>query len=65
MFWKPRSKAKEELTEQLADFRQKRVAGLGTLFGPPDAQLEESIHDKSKEARIIENLLLPKVEPCL
>ncbi|KAF4529855.1 hypothetical protein B566_EDAN017676, partial [Ephemera danica] len=65
VFWKPRAKAKEELTEQLADFRQKRVAGLGTLFGPPDFQLEESIHDKSKETKIIENHLLPKVEPCV
>nr|CAD7590724.1 unnamed protein product [Timema genevievae] len=65
IFWKARVKAKEELNEQLADFQQKRTAGLGTIFGPPDAQLDESIHDKSKETKIVESILLPKIEPYL
>lgn len=65
VFWKARAKAKEELNEQLADFQQKRTAGLGTLFGPADAQLDESIHDKGKEMRIVESILIPKIEPYL
>lgn len=65
IFWKARQKAKEELNEQLADFQAKRTAGLGTLFGPRDAELDESIHDKAKELKIIENILIPKLEPYL
>jgi hypothetical protein len=65
IFWKARVKAKEELNEQLADFQQKRTAGLGTIFGPGDAQLDESIHDKSKELKIVETILMPKIEPYL
>lgn len=62
VFDKAQKKAQEELNEFLADFRNKRTLGLGVLFGPPDHQLLESIHDKSKELRIIENLLLPSLE---
>ncbi|PSN51924.1 hypothetical protein C0J52_06309 [Blattella germanica] len=65
IFFKARLKAKEELNEQLADFQQKRTAGLGTIFGPPEAQLDESIHDKSKEMKIVENILVPKMESYL
>ncbi|XP_011497167.1 PREDICTED: rho guanine nucleotide exchange factor 12 [Ceratosolen solmsi marchali] len=65
IFWKARNRAKEELNEQLADFQQKRTAGLGTLFGPSDAQLDESACDKSRETKIIETYLLPKMETYL
>ncbi|XP_054285231.1 rho guanine nucleotide exchange factor 12 [Macrosteles quadrilineatus] len=65
VFWKARNRAKEDLNEQLADFQQKRTAGLGTLFGPPDSVLDESIHDKGKEIKIVESILLPKLEPFL
>ncbi|XP_031788329.1 rho guanine nucleotide exchange factor 12 isoform X2 [Nasonia vitripennis] len=65
IFWKARNRAKEELNEQLTDFQQKRIAGLGTLFGPSDAQLDESASDKSKETKIIETYLLPKMETYL
>ncbi|XP_046676809.1 rho guanine nucleotide exchange factor 11-like isoform X3 [Homalodisca vitripennis] len=65
VFWKARVRAKEDLTEQLADFQQKRTAGLGTLFGPPDTVLDESIHDKGKEIKIVESILLPKLEPFM
>ncbi|XP_023714771.1 rho guanine nucleotide exchange factor 12 isoform X5 [Cryptotermes secundus] len=65
IFFKARGKAKEELNEQLADFQQKRTAGLGTIFGPPEAQLDESIHDKNKEMKIVENILIPKMEGYL
>lgn len=65
IFWKARQKAKEELNEQLADFQAKRTAGLGTLFGPRDSELDESIHDKAKELKIIEHILIPKLEPFL
>ncbi|XP_025601965.2 rho guanine nucleotide exchange factor 11 isoform X3 [Athalia rosae] len=65
IFWKARARAKEELNEQLADFQQKRTAGLGTLFGPTDAQLDESTNDKTREAQVIDTFLLPKMEPYL
>ncbi|XP_069677128.1 rho guanine nucleotide exchange factor 12 isoform X3 [Periplaneta americana] len=65
IFFKARLKAKEELNEQLADFQQKRTAGLGTIFGPPEAQLDESIHDKNKEMKIVESILMPKMESYL
>ncbi|KAJ9582239.1 hypothetical protein L9F63_003368, partial [Diploptera punctata] len=62
IFFKARLKAKEELNEQLADFQQKRTAGLGSLFGAHEAQLDESIHDKNKEIKIVETILLPILE---
>jgi Rho guanine nucleotide exchange factor 12 len=36
LFWKARAKARKNLKEQLSEFCEKRVAGLGSLFGPPD-----------------------------
>lgn len=65
IFWKARNRAKEELNEQLADFQQKRTAGLGTLFGPPEKSLDEISHDKAKEMKLYETLLLSKLEPYL
>ena len=65
VFFKARHKAKDDLNEQLADFQQKRTAGLGTIFGPPECQLDESIHDKYKEIKIVENILIPKLEQYL
>ncbi|XP_066599508.1 rho guanine nucleotide exchange factor 12-like isoform X2 [Prorops nasuta] len=65
IFVKARTRANKELNEQLADFQQKRTAGLGTLFGPCDAQLDESVNDKTRETKIIETFLLPKMEPFL
>ena len=65
IFWKARSRAKEELNEQLTDFQQKRTAGLGTLFGPSDAHLDASIKDKACETKIIETYLLPLVSSLM
>ncbi|XP_011332497.1 rho guanine nucleotide exchange factor 12 isoform X2 [Ooceraea biroi] len=65
IFWKARSRAKEELNEQLTHFQQKRTAGLATIFGPTDMSLDESISDKARETKIIETYLLPKMEPYL
>ncbi|CAG9864678.1 unnamed protein product [Phyllotreta striolata] len=65
IFWKARLKAKEELTRQLADFQQKRTAGLGTLYGPADQILAEVYNDKAKEMRLYESLFLKKLEPYL
>jgi hypothetical protein len=65
IFWKARSRAKEELNEQLMHFQQKRTAGLATIFGPTDISLDESISDKTRETKIIETYLLPKMEPYL
>ncbi|XP_056631640.1 rho guanine nucleotide exchange factor 12 isoform X2 [Diorhabda sublineata] len=65
IFWKARSRAKEELTRQLADFQQKRTAGLGTIYGPTDAALAEVYHDKAKETKLYETLFLEKLDPYL
>lgn len=62
VFKKAREKAKKELKDLLADFRNKRALGLGNIYGPPDCQLELALHDKNKELKIIEQLLLPTVE---
>lgn len=65
IFWKARNRAKEELTKQLVDFQQKRTAGLGTIFGPPDSTLNEITQDKNKEMKMYESLFLDKLEPYL
>ncbi|XP_048525123.1 rho guanine nucleotide exchange factor 12 isoform X1 [Dendroctonus ponderosae] len=65
IFWKARQRAKEELTRQLADFQQKRTAGLGTMYGPTDQELMDHYNDKAKETKLYESLLLPKVDPYL
>ncbi len=38
------------------------MVGLATIFGPNDAALDETIHDKAKEMKIIETLLIPRLE---
>lgn len=62
IFWKARNRAKEELTKQLVDFQQKRTAGLGTMFGPPDSILNDITMDKNKEQKMYENLFLDHLE---
>ena len=62
VFLKARSKAKEELKRHLADFHSKRAAGLTSMFGATEAALEEAIHDKAKELKLVESLLLPRLE---
>lgn len=36
--------------------------GLANIFGPPDYQLEEAMHDKIKELKVIEQVLVPCLE---
>ena len=62
MFWKARSKAKEEIKRQLAEFRNKRNVGLGIIFGPNDATLDSTLNDKTKELKIVESLLVPRLD---
>ncbi|XP_065161980.1 rho guanine nucleotide exchange factor 11 isoform X3 [Atheta coriaria] len=63
IFWKPRTKAKEELTKQLNEFQQKRIAGLGTIYGPKDAVLSEIVADKTggKDIKHYESVLLERL----
>ncbi|XP_030755908.1 rho guanine nucleotide exchange factor 12 isoform X2 [Sitophilus oryzae] len=65
IFWKARSRAKEELTRQLTDFQHKRTAGLGTIYGPTDSELTDHYNDKNKEMKLYESLFIPKVEMYL
>lgn len=65
IFWKARSRAKEELTRQLVDFQRKRIAGLGTMYGPTDQLLSEVYNDKVKEVKLYESLFMEKVDPYL
>lgn len=63
IFRKARNKTREELTKQLSDFQQKRTAGLGTIYGPPDTALAEIVQDKAREQKFYENLFLDKLDP--
>lgn len=65
IFQKARARAKEVVNEQLSVFQQTRIAGLGTMFGPSDIQLDECSNDRAEELKIIEARLLPKMEPYL
>ena len=62
LFWKARAKARVVLKEQLAEFREKRAAGLGGIFGPPDQELKMCIDNRNRELQVIDDLLLPLLE---
>lgn len=62
VFRKGRNRAKEHITKQLDEFKLKRTAGLGTMFGPSDQQLCDAKGDKVKEQRVFEETLLPKLQ---
>ncbi|XP_055706170.1 uncharacterized protein LOC129803551 isoform X3 [Phlebotomus papatasi] len=62
IFWKSRIKAKDFINSQLQEFQVKRTAGLGTIYGPSDQQLQEAKGDKTKEQRIVEETLIPKLQ---
>ncbi|XP_059622198.1 uncharacterized protein LOC132265518 [Phlebotomus argentipes] len=62
IFWKSRIKAKDFINTQLQEFQVKRTAGLGTIYGPSDQQLQEAKGDKTKEQRIVEETLIPKLQ---
>ncbi|XP_037072957.1 rho guanine nucleotide exchange factor 11-like, partial [Pollicipes pollicipes] len=62
IFQRARARAREDINDQLADFRGKRTAGLGAMFGPRDSELDEARHDKLKEGRIIEDVLVKLLE---
>lgn len=65
IFLKSRHRAKECIVQQLAEYQAKRTAGLGTMFGPSDQQLNEAKGDKIKEQRIVEETLLPKLQQLI
>lgn len=62
VFWKSRKKARDVICEQLREFQQKRTAGLGTIYGPTDAQLTEAKGDKQREQQIFEDTLMKKLQ---
>lgn len=62
IFWKSRAKARDFVNLQLQEFQVKRTAGLSTMFGPSDQVLYECKGDKSKEQKIIEETLFPKLQ---
>lgn len=62
VFRKGRNKAKEHIARQLDEFKLKRTAGLGTMFGPSDQQLCEAKGDKQREQRVIEETLMPRLQ---
>lgn len=65
VFFKSRSKARDYINIQLQEFQVKRTAGLGTMYGPTDQQLQNAIGDKVREQRIVEETLLPKLQQYL
>lgn len=65
VFQKSRNKARDYINIQLKEFQVKRTAGLGTMYGPTDQQLQNAKGDKVKEQRIVEETLLPKLQQYL
>jgi len=57
-----RYRARIIISELLGDFRSKRLAGLGNIFGPPDHVLQETMTNKVREMAIVEELLVPYIE---
>ena len=47
---------------QLDDFRAKRAAGLGNIFGPPDPELKLCDENLEKKMAVINELLVPVLE---
>lgn len=62
IFRKSRQRAKEHINQQIDDFKMKRTAGLSTMYGPGDQQLFEAKGDKTKEQRVFEDTLMPKMQ---
>ncbi len=65
LFWKARSVARKQLKEQLSDFREKRAAGLGGLFGPSDSELRQCVENRQKELAVIDELLVPMLDSIM
>lgn len=62
LFWKVRSRARDILKVQLDDFRAKRAAGMGNMYGPQDHELKQCEDSTQKRIQVIEERLLPILE---
>ncbi|CAD7011312.1 unnamed protein product [Ceratitis capitata] len=62
VFWKSRKCARDTICAQLREFQQTRTEGLGTIYGPTDAQLTEARGDKQREQHIFEETLMRKLQ---
>merc|ERR1719318_1376792 len=62
LFWKVRSRARDILKLQLDDFRAKRAAGLGNIFGPADPELKLCEENNEKKMSVINDRLVPMLE---
>jgi len=62
LFWKVRSRARDILKVQLDDFRAKRAAGLGNIFGPSDPELKLCDENNEKKMTVINDRLVPMLE---
>ncbi|XP_049308443.1 uncharacterized protein LOC105226277 isoform X3 [Bactrocera dorsalis] len=62
VFWKSRKCARDTICAQLREFQQTRTEGLGTIYGPTDAQLAEARGDKQREQHIFEETLMRKLQ---
>jgi len=62
LFWKVRSRARDILKLQLDDFRAKRAAGLGNIFGPSDPELKLCDENNDKKMTVINDRLVPMLE---
>ncbi|XP_030386773.1 uncharacterized protein LOC115633450 isoform X2 [Scaptodrosophila lebanonensis] len=61
VFLRSRKRAKDIISEQLREFQQKRMEGLGTIYGPTDDKLAEAKGDKQREL-IIDKYLMPNLQ---
>ncbi|XP_053966054.1 uncharacterized protein LOC128868234 [Anastrepha ludens] len=62
VFWKSRKCARDTICAQLREFQQTRTEGLGTIYGPTDAQLADARGDKQREQHIFEETLMRKLQ---
>ena len=64
LFWKARTKAKNELKNQLATYNETLARGMSRIFygSASDADLRQCIDNRNKELQVIEQVLQPLIE---
>lgn len=65
VFQKARSKARDMVNCQMEEFQEKRIAGMGTMFGPTAPELAAAKRNKAAEQTILDNHLLPLLQKML
>ena len=64
LFWKARTKAKNELKNQLATYNETLARGMSRIFygAASEADLRQCIDNRNKELQVIDQVLQPHME---